>query len=241
MNASDGSAVSAPGLDFWRRVILVLSFLGLCSERTLAEEVRSCFSLNNYQPAEKAALWGTQVTLAELPTHHQLAARLRKGEKLIPSDSFFPLQGHQIIPGKDTVFLYREWFPGWKGVSDTSTFTQVTVISPQALAEDGKIVLGEPSGAMVFFSAGFPSFRDFCFGYAVKGELSYVTTKGTAGGGFLWSVFSALGIKEGIRVLISAEFTLVSTKAGENCGRCILNGDLIFQSADITTLQKPLQ
>lgn len=138
-----------------------------------AEASKQCFLTSNFPGLKTQAWWVPNSTVVDLKTHQQLSKRLRAASSANRIDSLFPLKGHRLVPGDGDTLTLRQRFPGWSGLTDTASINTLTIYSPKSLVGEGKITVGGTDGPLIFLTHGVPAFRNFCFGYAIGGTISF--------------------------------------------------------------------
>lgn len=217
-------------------------FVVTISVESSAGQQESCIKINNYASSQKDAWWIAGASLRDRVKHESLASQMERGNKPpLGSDDLFPIKGHALGDGRGDVLVYRDIFEGWSWMSDSGDFTQITIVTPKPLVGSGEILIGGPSGAMVFYTGGVPSFRNYCFGYAATGKIAYnASTPDTKDISNL--LFSKLGVQSGVWAKISAQFILGSSdSSNQECDRCIFNANLIFQPRSISFVNQELE
>jgi hypothetical protein len=208
----------------------LLLFLVSIPLETIACQQESCIEIDNYTSRQQEAWWITGASLRDYPKHQSLASQIEQGKKShLMKNDLFPIKGHALSDGRGDVLVYRNVFEGWSWLSDSGDFIQITLVVPKHLVGSGEILIGGPSGALVFYTGGIPSFRSYCFGYATKGRIIYnASTKNPNDINNL--LFFKLGIHSGVWAKIDAQFILTdSDDANQACGQCGFNANLIFQ------------
>lgn len=217
-------------------------FLVTIPLETIACPQESCVGIDNYTSRQQEAWWITGATLRDYLRHKSLASQIKQGQKShLKKDDLFPIKGHVIGDGRGDVLVYRNVFEGWSWMSDSGDFTQITIVIPKHLAGSGEILIGGPSGAIMFYTGGIPSFRSYCFGYATKGKIIY-STNTTNPDDINNLLFSKLGIQSGVWTKIDVQFILTNSDDGnQECRKCGFNANLIFQPRNSSFVNQQIE
>ncbi|BBL71816.1 hypothetical protein [Methylogaea oryzae] len=210
-------------------------FAACFNSGALSDEVAPCFGVNNSLPITKEGYWVPSSVFSHHSTH-KLNLDLIGHKKRPDISDMFPMLGHGIDIGEGSTFSYGEYFLGWPGTTDTEMLTRVSIYIPDMLVNDRKMEFDlAKSEAIVFYSAGFPAFRSYCYGYAATGRFRAATRAWRPLDPINQRIFSVLNNEGGAHITIDAKIELRSTETKKQnvCGQCVLRADLVVPKTTV--------
>jgi hypothetical protein len=223
----------------WYMGLLKVLLLGI-SGYVRAESIKQCFRLSNFPDRSVQSVWIQEAELREESVHKALAKRLTSTLFSSLREKHLPVLLQEITNGEGLVFVYRERFKGWPGLTDTGTLQHLTVHIPGGLSKNREIDLSKEDNVLTVLTEGVPSFRNFCFGYAKKGKISFQVSNGYDNefmNKISQPIFSMIG-KGSIVMNIDVTLTTKNTNEAwqEQCGVCTLQGTLVFSKSSLSVL-----
>jgi hypothetical protein len=148
----------------------------------------------------------------------------------------------EITNGEGTIFTFRDLFPGWPGLSDTSSLQYMTIHIPYDLGKNREIDLSKEHDVLTVLTEGAPSFRNFCFGYASKGKLSIKVLNGyddATMNKMSQHIFHSIGddaVLMDIDITVNTKNTNIAWP--DQCGTCTLQGSFVFMKSSVNQINK---
>lgn len=198
-----------------------------------ASEIETCININNITSSQQDAWWISNAVFINIIKHQEIK-RLMDNDISIESNQskLFSLTDHLLMDGNGNILIYRDFNKGWSSVSDSSELIQITIYTPETLKNHGELIVGKSSGLIVFYTSGIPGLREYDFGYAIRGKITYrmINPQDKKIG-----LFSRLGIEKGIWALISLEFiTFDQENESKRNIHCLFGATLIFKPQTIS-------
>lgn len=202
-----------------------------------AESVKQCFSLSNLPDKSTKSIWIDDAILKDQNIHRQLFKNLSNSLFYSLRDNNVSVLFQDLSEGKGTVFAFREQFPGWPSLSDTSNIQYLSIYISDKLEKNREIDLSKDKDTLVVLTKGSPSFRNFCYGYAKEGKIKI--SKSNGGQDEFYNkmskpIFDKIG-EESILMNIDVKVkTKHSNRAwAEYCGSCVLQGEFVFSKSSL--------
>lgn len=219
-------------------IIILLNTLSYAK----AESIKQCFPLNNFPGRLIQNFWIQKAELKEKDIHKKLANRLSGALFSTIREKNISVLLQEITNGKGSVFVFRERFSGWSGLTDTSTLQYLTVYIPGDLVKNREIDLSKEDEVLAVLTEGVPSFKNFCFGYAKKGKIDIMVSNGYDNelmNKMSQPIFYAIG-EDAVIMNIDIMVTTKNTNEAwqEQCGVCVLQANFVFFNSSLNELIK---
>ncbi len=208
----------------------------------MAETVKQCFPESNLPGRSTQNFWIPKAELKEANTHKELSKNLSGSLFSSLREKYVSLLLQELTDGEGIAFSLRERFRGWPGLTDTSTIKYLTINIPGSLVKNREIDVSKEEKVLTVLTEGSPSFRNFCFGYAKNGKISFQVSNGYDDelmNKMGEPIFRAIG-KDSVLMDIDVIVTTKNTNEAwpEQCGTCVLRGSFVFLKSSLSEFNK---
>lgn len=221
-------------------VFLLIAFLFGFFGFVEAKTIDQCFLATNLPDESIKSSWIENTTLKDEEIHKKLAKRLDGTIFSALRDNNLPVLLQDLSIGEGSTFAFRNRFPGWPGLSDTSKIQYLSIHVPGKLEKNREIDLSKANGVLTVITKGSPSFRNFCFGYAKKGKIKIMLSNGENDdfdNKMSKPIFDKIGKDSVLMDVDIMVDTKHSNKAwSEYCGSCVLQGKFVFSKSSLDQL-----